>query len=104
MKHDIELAESVTDHLEALSARERSMVIQAMGNQLSREPLVETRNRKRLRPNPIAPWELRVGALRVFYDVAVVDSTHSAPPLVRILAVGKKDRDVLRIGAKVVTL
>jgi hypothetical protein len=45
-----------------------------------------------------------VGALRVFYDVAVADSPLSAPPLVRVLAVGKKERDVLRIGEKVVTL
>ncbi len=22
-----------------------------------------------MRPNPIAPWELRIGSLRVYYDV-----------------------------------
>ena len=29
----------------------------------------ETRNRKRLQPNSLAEWELRVGRFRVFYDV-----------------------------------
>jgi hypothetical protein len=28
-----------------------------------------TRNRKPVRPNELAAWELRLGALRVFYDV-----------------------------------
>jgi len=36
---------------------------------VAREPIVETRNRKKLRPNPLAPWELRIGKARVFYDV-----------------------------------
>ena len=33
------------------------------------EPNIETRNRKRLRPNETAEWELRLGKYRVFYDV-----------------------------------
>jgi hypothetical protein len=31
--------------------------------------LEETRNRKPLRDNPLADWELRVGRFRVFYEV-----------------------------------
>ena len=45
------------------------MVLDAIERQLVSEPLKESRNRKPLRPNPIAPWELRVGGLRVFYEV-----------------------------------
>jgi hypothetical protein len=37
--------------------------------------------------------------LRVFYDVA-----SGKPPLVRILAVGKKERSVLRIAGKEIKL
>jgi mRNA-degrading endonuclease RelE of RelBE toxin-antitoxin system len=59
---------------------------------------VETRNRKRLRPNPLAPWELRVGDLRVFYDV---DAEASC---VRIVAVGRKEHNRLIIGGEEVTL
>jgi hypothetical protein len=36
---------------------------------LAHEPLVETRHRKPLRPNPLAPWEPCVGSLRAFYEV-----------------------------------
>lgn len=35
------------------------MIVAGIETQLAYEPLVETRNRKLLRPNPIAPWELR---------------------------------------------
>ena len=58
-----------------------------------------TRNRKPLRPNPVAPWELRVGALRVFYEVALNPSR-----LVRVVAVGKKERNVLRVGKREIKL
>jgi len=36
---------------------------------LRSEPTVETRNRKQMRPNNIAEWELRLGEFRVLYDV-----------------------------------
>ncbi len=51
-----------------------------------------------MRPNPVAPWELRIGILRVYYEV------ESAETVVRILAVGLKDRDVVRIGGEVIKL
>jgi mRNA-degrading endonuclease RelE of RelBE toxin-antitoxin system len=102
--YEIDFADTAIDHLRALTARERSTVIDAIEDQLSHEPLVETRNRKLLRPNPIATWELRVGALRVFYDVAVTATGPATLPVVRILAIGRKERDILRIGGKVVAL
>lgn len=67
--------------------------------QLTSEPSKETRNRKLLRPNPVAPWELRLGDLRVFYEVG--DETAA---VVRILAVGVKSREVLRIGDEEIKL
>jgi hypothetical protein len=63
------------------------------------EPLVETRNRKPLRPNPIAPWELRIQNLRVFYDVPIEE-----PNVVRILAVGMKEGNKLFIAGKEITI
>lgn len=82
-----------------LTARERTTALGAVVRQLSHEPLVETRNRKPLRPNPIAPWELRAGTLRVFYDVVVGN-----PGVVRVLAVGKKVGNVLHIGGQEIKL
>jgi hypothetical protein len=52
-----------------------------------------------MRPNPIAPWELRIGDLRVYYDVA-----EAPEPVVDIRAVGIKDRNVIRIGGKEIDL
>lgn len=99
MPYTVEVAESVEDHFRALTARDRARVLAAIGRQLLHEPLKETRNRKPLRPNPVAPWELRVGALRVFYEVVGAETA-----VVRILAIGRKQRSVLTIGDEEIQL
>ena len=87
------------DQLSALTARDRVIVLDAVDEQLAHEPTAETRNRKPLRPNPIAPWELRIGDLRVYYDV------EAAPePIVHVRAVGIKEHNELRIGGEIVKL
>jgi len=85
--------------MKALQVRQRREVLQAIERNLLHEPLQETRNRKPLRPNPVAPWELRIGSLRGFYDVA-----EGGPGAVRILAVGQKKGNVLRIAGREVGL
>ena len=99
MPYTVEFAQSVEGHLRVLTAWERTTVLDAIGRQLVDEPLKETRHRKPLRPNPIAPWELRVSQFRVFYEVAGAEGG-----VVRILAVGRKRRNVLRIGGKEIRL
>lgn len=94
MAYEVSFRASVADHLDFLTAAEQRTVIAAIEQQLVHEPLVETRNRKLLRPNPLAPWELRVGALRVFYEVTF------DPPAVQVLAIGKKTRSTLRIAGE----
>ena len=61
--------------------------------------MLPTRKRKLLRPNPIAPWELRVGDARVFYAV-----TEEPEALVTIAAVGIKRHNELWIGTERVEL
>ena len=99
MAYEIAFADAVKAHLQVLTAGQRATVLDAIERQLLNEPMAETRNRKPLRPNPIAPWELRVGTLRVFYDV-----NEGPPRTVRVLAVGVKDRNVLRIGGQEIRL
>jgi mRNA-degrading endonuclease RelE of RelBE toxin-antitoxin system len=70
----IRFAESAEEHFAQLTARQQAIVLDAAKVQLRYEPLRETRNRKPLRPNPLAPWELRVGSLRVFYEVDALES------------------------------
>jgi len=74
-------------------------VLDSVDVQLTTQPTVETRNRKPMRPNPIAPWELRIGNLRVYYDVL-----EEPEKIVYILAVGLKKRNEVRIGKEVVKL
>ena len=99
MAYQIEFAKAVKAHFDVLTAGQRSSVLDAIERQLTNEPSAETRNRKPLRPNPVAPWELRVQDLRVFYEV-----NEGPPALVQILAVGIKRRDTLRIGGQEIKL
>jgi hypothetical protein len=75
------------------------MVLDAVGTQLVHEPTVETRNRKPMRPNPVAPWELRIGNLRVYYDVETEPER-----VVYVRAAGIKLRNRVRIGKDVIGL
>ena len=99
MAYEIEFAKAVKKHLDVLTAGQRSTVLDAIERQLTNEPSRETRNRKPLRPNPVAPWELRVQDLRVFYEV-----NEGPPAVVQILAVGVKTRESLRIGGEEIKL
>jgi mRNA-degrading endonuclease RelE of RelBE toxin-antitoxin system len=75
------------------------MVLDRVEKQLAYEPSAETRNRKPMRPNPLAPWELRIGTLRVYYDVV-----EDPEAVVLVRAVGVKDRNAVRIGRKEILL
>lgn len=99
MAYAIEFAQSVREQLRDLTTRQCTTIFDAIEKQLVYEPLTETRNRKPLRPNPIAPWELRIGNLRVFYEVAADE-----PDIVRILAVGQKKGNKLLVAGKEVEL
>jgi mRNA-degrading endonuclease RelE of RelBE toxin-antitoxin system len=98
MAYAIEFSPEVEGHLAVLTARQRRIVFSAIDERLSAEPGVETKNRKPMRPNPVAPWELRIGNLRVYYDIDVEAAT------VVVLAVGTKERNVVRIGGEVIEL
>jgi mRNA-degrading endonuclease RelE of RelBE toxin-antitoxin system len=91
----IQFTASAEEHLARLTARQRAVVLDAVRVQMRYESLQKTRNRKQLRPNPFAPWELRVGSLRVFYEVDALE-----PDLVNILAIGIKKGNRLLIAGE----
>ncbi len=66
---EIEFTHSARQDLKALRKFEQQIILDGIYEQLQFEPTVETPNRKRLQPNDIADWELRLGKFRVFYDV-----------------------------------
>jgi mRNA-degrading endonuclease RelE of RelBE toxin-antitoxin system len=66
---EIKFTEGAIEDLRLLKRAERRKILAELESQLTHEPTVETRNRKRLRPNRLAEWELRIGRFRIFYDV-----------------------------------
>jgi mRNA-degrading endonuclease RelE of RelBE toxin-antitoxin system len=95
----VEHCPEAEDHLRLLTPRERKIVLDAVDEQLTYTPNIETRNRKPTRPNPVTPWELRAGNLRVCYDFTV-----GPDPLVEARAVGIKERNRVRIGGEIIEL
>ena len=95
MEYTIELSIAAERHLDQLSAHDRRIVLAAVFDQLTHQPLIRTRNRKELRPNPLANWELRVGKYRVLYNVVKEES------VVAINAVAVKDGNKLVIEGEV---
>jgi len=99
LAYQIEYSPDAEDHLRGLTARQRAIVLDNVDDQLTYQPGVETRNRKPMRPNPIAPWELRIGDLRVYYDFS-----EEPKRIVYVRAIGIKDRNIVRIGGEEIQL
>jgi mRNA-degrading endonuclease RelE of RelBE toxin-antitoxin system len=69
MAFRITITEDADRQLRWLLVREQRIVEAAVMARLQHQPLVTTHAIKRLRPNPLAEYELRAGALRVLYNV-----------------------------------
>lgn len=97
MVYRIEVTESARVDLEHFEVYEQRMIIAGTFVQLTRDPEQETKRKKRLRENPISPWELRIDKYRVFYSIEPEQT-------VKILAVGHKEHNMLFIRGKEVEL
>ncbi|MGQ0594134.1 MAG: type II toxin-antitoxin system RelE family toxin [Gammaproteobacteria bacterium] len=81
---EVRITPEALDDLQRLRKHESKRIFDELERQLTVQPAIETRNRKRLRPNRVAEWELRIDRFRIFYDVN--DPTQS----IKIVAVGYK--------------
>ena len=99
MPYVIEYSPEAEDHLRLLSTHQQRLVTGTIDRQLLNQPTIETKNRKPMRPNPVAPWELRIGNLRVYYDIEDKPKRR-----VFVLAVGIKERNQVRIGKEIIKL
>jgi mRNA-degrading endonuclease RelE of RelBE toxin-antitoxin system len=99
MAYAVIYSPEAVDHLSALQKTDQVMVMNEVEQQLSQEPKLKTRKRKLLRPNPVAPWQLRLGDIRVFYTVQ-----DEPDPIVTVKAIGKKIHNELWIGAERIQL
>jgi mRNA interferase RelE/StbE len=69
MPFNITITEDAERQLRGLEARAQRIVEDAVFAKLTNDPTTATRSVKRLRPNPFAEFELRVGTWRVLYNV-----------------------------------
>ncbi len=83
MTFEVKIVPGAEADLETYEVREQRIILDAISEFLEADPDLESKRRKRLRPNPLAPWELRIGDYRVFYEIREQRS-------VRVLAIGHK--------------
>lgn len=94
----IEYTDEALRHIRAIDAKQRSLIRQALDEQLRYEPHVQTRNRKPLfKPagRADATWEVRCGpnnSIRVFYQV------NMETRVVSVVAIAVKRGNSLFIG------
>ena len=98
MRYQIAFSAESLLQLRMLTARQQRIILAAINEQLSYEPTIPTRNRKQMRPNPLAFWELRIGEFRVYYDIDEDES------IADIRAVGIKQGNQVLIGGKIFNL
>lgn len=89
----------VRQHLAAIDRKYHSLIRETIEEQLSYEPVIESRNRKPLvRPTDInAAWELRFGPNNQFQVFYRADESAQQ---VYILAIGMKVRNQLLVGGE----
>ena len=96
MEYRVSLTESAREDIAYFEAHDRRIIVAGILSHLKVDAEVSTRKRKQLRPNPVAPWELRIDRFRVFYSV---EDDH-----VKVVAVGHKEHSELFIRGKKVEL
>ncbi len=69
MAFQITITAQAEGQLRALDVRDQRMLEAAILARLTDQPTTPTRAIKRLRPNPLAEFELRAGELRALYNV-----------------------------------
>jgi mRNA interferase RelE/StbE len=96
MRYEIELSPEAIEDLKRLKANSRAHVKKAMETHLRHEPTKTSKSRiKRLRGLSKPQYRLRVGDLRVFYDVS-----KRKVEVLAIVAKGDADAWLTKVGEK----
>jgi mRNA-degrading endonuclease RelE of RelBE toxin-antitoxin system len=69
MPFKITITEDADRQFQSLPVREQRILEAAILSRLEHQPTIPMKAIKRLRPNPLAEFELRVGDLRALYNV-----------------------------------
>lgn len=97
MKFTVSFSDSAIDDLNYYRKSDRQKIVDEITLHLTYDADIHTKRRKRLRPNRIARWELRIEKFRVFYNFDDYDS-------VSVIAVGHKVHNELFIRGRKVEL
>jgi mRNA-degrading endonuclease RelE of RelBE toxin-antitoxin system len=97
MPFQVILTPSAEADLDYFKRFEQRVIVDAARRYLRNDADVESQHRKKLRANPMAPWELRFGKYRVFYELVDVTA-------VKIVAIGYKEHNDLFIRGRRVKL
>ncbi len=92
----VEVGQSANNDLNFYKKYEQKIIVKCILTYLHFDANNETRKRKKLRPNPIAPWELRIGKYRIFYEINQKTA--------KVLAIGHKEHNELFIRGKKVEI
>lgn len=92
MAFRITITREADSQLHDLPAREQRIIEAAVLARLSDQPTTPTKAIKRLRPNPVAEFELRIGDLRVLYNVEADE--------VVLLVIGRKVGNTLVVSGE----
>src|SRR5438034_8401954 len=97
MEYEISLTESAKKDIESFESSDQRIVVAGIIAHLKTDAETETRRKKQLRPNPVAPWELRLDRFRVFYSI-------EKGTKLKVVAFGHKEHNHLFIQGKKVQL
>lgn len=93
MRFIVYFVPSAKQDLAYFQIREQRIILDAVKTFLEIDAAIPGKRRKQLRLNPLAPWELRIGNYRIFYEIR-------PEARVRILAIGHKQHNELFIQGK----
>ncbi|MFN8566479.1 MAG: addiction module toxin RelE [Kouleothrix sp.] len=97
MQFTIIILPSADADLTYFRTHEQRIIVTGIATHLTYDATIETKRRKKLDPNSIAPWELRIDQYRIFYDIDLGS-------LIKVIAIGYKDHNELYIRGKKVDL
>ena len=97
MGYEISLTESAKKDIAFFEAADQRVIVAGITAHLKTDAEIETRRKKQLQPNSVAPWELRLDRFRVFYSI-------EEGAKLKVVAVGHKEHNDLFIQGRKVQL
>ena len=107
MKYEVSLTESAKGDIAHYDSHDQRIIVAGIISHLKVDAEVQTKRKKQLRSNPVAPWELRLDKFRIFYSVeekSTTDKPAKRTRNVKVVAVGHKEHKELFIRGEKVKL